>query len=361
MKGRENRGPPPADLLVCFPSRAHLTLMPKPICSPARPSESNTHYRRRRPHQPHLNKSSTSRGGGGGSSNGGQGGTPLFWAKSKQMSGDDQEIAEPSSPKVTCAGQIKVRHKSSACRNWQSVMEEIERIHNNRKQRKKPNWAESLGFKKEIMQFLTCLRAVRFNFRCFGSFPAAVISSDEEEEEEDDDDDEEGDEDEIYHGSHQLGTEGGEEKGGSSRTVFSKWFMVLDENQNSERKKFGERERFSSGRDDYDDGLDDETSMPPPPPPNALLLMRCRSAPAKSWLEETEEEKEGKLEEEREKEEGKGKNIVEEETKEKKRESLAIVMRYDTDFYKLSTDIAEETWVVGGLKDPLSRSRSWKR
>ncbi|GAB4845058.1 hypothetical protein Ancab_038464 [Ancistrocladus abbreviatus] len=359
MKGRENRGAQPADLLVCFPSRAHVTLMPKPLCSPARPSEPNTYHRssRRRPHH-HLKKSGTRRGSSS-SNGGGQGGSPLFWAKGKQMGSGGAEIAEPTSPKVTCAGQIKVRHRSSACRNWQSVMEEIERIHNNGKQRKKPNWAESLGFKKEITHFLTCLRTIRFNFRCFGSVSAAVISSDEEAEEE-----EEEAEDETCNGNHQPGIEGSEENGGSSRTVFSKWFMVLDEGQNGERKKLEERESCFNGH--HDDGLDDEASLPPPlppppPPPNALLLMRCRSAPAKSWLEEREKEREEKLEEkEKVKEEERGKK-VEEVRKEKKNGSLAIVMKCDTDFHRLSTDIGKEAWVVGGLKDPLSRSRSWKR
>jgi hypothetical protein len=89
--------------------------------------------------------------------------------------------------------------------------------------------------------------------------------------------------------------------------------------------------------------------------------MRCRSAPAKSWQEEEEEEEEE--EQDRKQEEKKGKNLkalMEEEGKNSKKENL-VVMSYDTDFYKLSTDIAKETWVVGGMKDTVARSRSWKR
>lgn len=326
MRGREGgRGAPSTDLLVCFPTRAHLTLMPKPICSPARPSEPNKRHQHQH-HYQHQHKKSTNRGGQA---------SPLLWSKSKPVGYD---ISEPTSPKVTCAGQIKIRPKPDSCKNWQSVMEEIERIHNNRKHRKRPSWIEALGFKKEIMQFLTCLRSLRFDFRCFGSFPgssAALTSDDEDEEEE---------EEEEFNQRNQLGIDTVHDKE-SSKTVFSKWFMVLQE----------EKEQ-RSGYSDNNESTDVTYSAPPP---NALLLMRCRSAPAKSWLEEKEQEEEedakkGAAEEEEQEEE------LEEENKKKKDESL-VVMNYNKDFYKLSTDIAKETWVVGGMRDPLSRSRSWKR
>ncbi|KAK6938168.1 hypothetical protein RJ641_031676 [Dillenia turbinata] len=302
--------------------------MPKPICSPARPAEPN---KRHHNHHHHLKKSSN---------RGGQG-SQLLWAKSKPMS---SEISEPTSPKVTCAGQIKVRPKPGSCKNWQSVMEEIERIHKNRKQKKRPTWIEALGFKKEVNQFLTCLRRIRFDLRCFGSFPTeSNITTDDDEEDEE--------ENEVSHGDHQMGT------------VFSKWFMVLQENQNNE--KF-----LKEKRDGYR-VEESEVEAPSVPPPNALLLMRCRSAPAKSWLEEREEEEEEEKEkeeqnenededEERVAEEKKEKLNFEEEKNRRKKESV-VVMRYDTDFYRLSSDIAKETWVVGGIRDPLSRSKSWKR
>ena len=341
MKGRETKGAPSADLLVCFPSRAHLTLMSKSICSPARPSEPNkrhhNHHQQQNQHQRFLKKSSTRKGGGAG----GQA-SPLLWAKNKQMG---SEITEPTSPKVTCAGQIKVRSKTTSCKSWQSVMEEIERIHNSRQHKKRPSWVESLGFKKEVTQFLTCLRGIRFDFRCFGSFPQSDITTDGEDEE---------------YKENQNHVEGNE----TSRTIFSKWFMVLQENQNNgfykEEKKENERSH------DFDD---DQAAIPPP---NALLLMRCRSAPAKSWLEENrveenEENKENIENDEEEEEykrtdETKTKNLrsIMEEENRKTKESL-VVMRYDPALYKISSDIAKETWLVGGMKDPLSRSRSWKR
>lgn len=323
MKGRETRGAPSADLLVCFPTRSHLTLMPKPICSPARPAEPN----KRSLHHHHRLKKSSFRGGSGG----GTQGSPMLWSKSKQMGSD---ISEPTSPKVTCAGQIKVRPKSgSSCKNWQSVMEEIEKLHNtNKKQKKikKSSWVEAIGFKKDVMQFLTCLRTIRFDFRCFGSFPNADITTSSDDDEDSDSDEEEKEE---------------ENENESTKTVFSKWFMVLQENQNNNNNSNTEIEKS-----DY---IEVDGGATVAPPSNALLLMRCRSAPAKSWLEEREEEEE---------EEKKGKMVMEEEIHREKKEENLVVMRYDTDFYKLSSDIAKETWVVGGInKDPLSRSRSWKR
>ncbi|KAL1547008.1 hypothetical protein AAHA92_23534 [Salvia divinorum] len=269
MRGREGKGPPSTDLLVCFPTRAHLSLMPKPVSSPARP-----HHRRR----PSLLKSTTTR----------RGSPNTMWARTKNNGGDVD--SEPTSPKVTCAGQIKVRSKPNSCKNWQSVMEEIERMHNHRrKQKKRPPWMAALGFKKEAMQFLTCLRNLRFDFRCFGSIPAAEISSDDEEEDDDDDDD------------------GGDK--GSSGAVFSKWFMILQEENNQLRKE--------------ESVVADEAAEAPPA--NALMLMRCRSAPAKSWLEEREEEEE---------EEEKG-----------------------AEFCEFAVEIAKENWI----EERICRSRSWKR
>ncbi|XP_043693724.1 uncharacterized protein LOC122644171 [Telopea speciosissima] len=330
MKGKGGKGAPHTDLLVCFPSRAHLALMPKPICSPARSSEST-----KRRHQHHLYSHHTpvSR-----SNNRGGQASPLIWAKTKPMA---SEISEPTSPKVTCAGQIKVKQKHSSGKNWQSVMEEIERLHNHRKHKKRPSWVEStLGFKKDIMQFLTCLRSIRFDLRCFGSFRGSDIISDEEVDEEE------------FEEENQVGVE--ESDNCTSRTVFSKWFMVLQENQSnglSKEEKFGER------RDDKDGSCHGGSVVVDPsvPPKNALLLMRCRSAPAKGWIEKKEREEEE--EEEEEEAEKKTKPASEEE---KKKESL-VLMSYAPDFFKVSTDIAKETWVVGGSRDPLSRSRSWKR
>ncbi|KAL2893869.1 hypothetical protein RDABS01_009778 [Bienertia sinuspersici] len=333
IKARENKIQS-TDLLVCFPSRAHLTLTPKPICSPSRPSEPN----KRPNHNRHLKRINTRPSGG---SSGGPN-SPLMWAKNNQIR---QEVAEPTSPKVTCAGQIKVRPRSSAaaCKSWQSVMEEIERIHNRTKDKKKSKWAESFGFKKDVMNFLTCLRNIRFDFRCFGGFPQPdIVSSDDEEEEDDDefDDDEFEICEEDHPGNNIITDISNSNDNNANNAVFSKWFMVLQENNQ------GNKDITLVQKEDMED------SSPAVPPPNALLLMRCRSAPAKSWLEEKElEDKQEEIEQVKE----------DNNNDKKKRESLAILMKYDADFYKLSSEISQETWVVGGFKDPFSRSRSWRR
>ncbi|CAN0878994.1 hypothetical protein LINGRAHAP2_LOCUS12781, partial [Linum grandiflorum] len=280
--------PSSADLLVCFPSRQHLTLMPsKPICSPARGDH--------QPRSRHRRHSSSA-------------GMAAARMKTKQMMRNSADVSEPTSPKVTCSGQIKVRHKKGGGGkgSWQSVMEEIERIHKQGKlkqrMKKSSTWTHSIGF-------LACLRNVKLDFRCFGVFPQPeMTNSDDDEAEEDEEEEEDGiDDDDDQEG----------------RTVFSKWFMVLQEE-----------------KEELDNNCTSSNCDPVIPPANALLLMRCRSAPPTKSL----------------------KTLMEEE---KKTDSNRLVMTSygddDADFYKISSDIAKETWVVGGIGDALSRSRSWKR
>ncbi|KHN19744.1 hypothetical protein glysoja_024845 [Glycine soja] len=170
------------------------------------------------------------------------------------------EITEPTSPKVTCAGQIKVRPKTTSCRSWQSVMEEIEKIHTDKKQRKRLGWAETR----------------------FQEGDNAVLD------------------------------------------VFAKH---KQENESKNRREETEERDYGN-----------EEESVSVPPPNALLLMRCSSAPAKSWVREREKEKGEK----------KGqslKSLMEKEN--------VVVMRYDSDFYDISSE-------VGGTSDLMFRSRSWK-
>ncbi|ESQ34571.1 hypothetical protein EUTSA_v10008264mg [Eutrema salsugineum] len=298
-----------SDLMVCFPSRAHLCLPPKSICSPS-------HSLNRRQNAPKHRRSLSKLSGSGGVHQKRGGG------------GRGEMVEEPTSPKVTCAGQIKVRPSKRGgdvgeSNSWQSLMAEIEKI------RRSKSESTFLGFKKDVTGFLTCLRNLQFDFRCFGAFPPVDAISDEEEEEEEDDE--------------------------SSGTVFSKWFMVLHEKQNNEECVDDKKKAFS----------DAETAVPPP---NALLLMRCRSAPVKNWVEkeiETEEGNRGcdnteKQSGEEEKVTVRKKNDLRSLMEEEKKMDL-VVMSYDTNCYGLSADIAKETWVVSGIQDPLFRSRSWKK
>ena len=273
--------------MVCFPSRTHLSLPSKSIFVPS-------HSLIRRQNAPHHRRSFSKLSGSGGI-----------------LHNSQREVAEePTSPQVTCAGQIKVRpsKRSGGGKNWQSLIGEIEKIHRSKSESK------FLGIKKDVMGFLTCLRDL--DFRCFGAFPPVdAVSHDEEDEDE------------------------------ASGSVFSKWSKVLHEKE----KAF----------------TDVETAVPPP---NALLLMRCRSAPVKNWLE-TEKKKKiecedarqqsGECEKETVSKKKDLRSLMEEEEEEE--DVNRVVMDYDTNYYKLSSDIAKETWVVGGIQDSLFRSRSWNK
>ncbi|CAH9124454.1 unnamed protein product [Cuscuta epithymum] len=336
MKGKETTNgrstASSSDLLVCFPSRITHTMKARLLLEPNK-------------RNPAHKKLLALRSGGSGSR---QANSPaLEWSKSKTS----EIVDEPKSPKVTCAGQVKVRPDQPArsCKDWQSVMHEIERLHKRRKYKRTPSSSSSgLWFKKDVMQFITCLRNIRFDFRCFGAFPSSAvddITSDEEEEEE-----------EVREVENTEGKDKGDNE--SPTAAFSKWFMVLQENQNAE---INATEK------------DSDASPSCVPPPNALLLMRCRSAPAKSWLKEIqakEDEERSKPEENEEEEEDKesatstnSEEEEEEDEKEKKKTDMSlVVMGYGENFCKLSSDIAKETWVVAGIRDPLiSRSRSCKR
>uniref|UniRef100_A0A0D9VL57 Uncharacterized protein n=1 Tax=Leersia perrieri TaxID=77586 RepID=A0A0D9VL57_9ORYZ len=311
MKGGRGSNGAATDLLVCFPSRAHLALMPpKAICSPSRPSASS---------EPGKRRHSTSRAGPPPPSS-----AALFKAASRNPScrGEDLPVDdEPSSPKVTCAGQIKARRPTTAAKPKIAGA----------KGKKATTWLQALGIKKvDALPFLNALQgAFRINIAgCFGSFPGGAVV--EYTSGEDDDDEEEEEEDEL------AGKDANSEHG----AALAKWFMVLEEGKKVSSKK---RQQESA-----------EKQEEVAPPANALMLMRCRSAPAKGIPRrlggDAEEEvtiKSAKEEEEEEEEE--------EENKER-----LVLMSYAPDFFKVSVDIAKETWIVGG-DDAVLRCRSWKR
>jgi hypothetical protein len=243
---------------------------------------------------------------------------------------------------VTCAGQIKVvrprkprpvaAEKNGRCSRgrWITVAEEIERL---QEQRKKASWLDAFGIRRDALPFLGgALRSLRHKVRCFGpSLHAAVDSST------DDDDDEGGDA-----GGHVR-------ESATAASVFSKWLMVLEGSQEPQPhdndELHQEDARPNTNRETNDDDCSKASSVPPP---NALLLMRCRSAPAKGLARKGAEEPPAG--EETAPEKGGPEDGMDE----------LVFMRTAPDFLKLSIDIAKETWVVGGV-DPLARSRSWKR
>jgi hypothetical protein len=301
------------DLLVCFPSRAHLALMPpKAICSPSCPSSASEPVKRRHstsragpmpfpPSWPGLYKSATCTARN----------PPIHRHRGADRAPVDDE---PTSPKVTCAGQIKARPPKPSGGG------------------KKATWLQALGIKKDAMALLDALHgAFRFNVAgCFGSFPGAAGVAGYTSGE--DDDYEEEEEEDVPRAEKDT------EHGGAAR---ARWFMVLEEgNKKVSTKKLQGQEPERSQEEDA------------APPANALMLMRCRSAPAKGLARRVE------AEEEREDVKIATNKTPEKET-EKERESL-VLMTYSPDFFKVSLDIAKETWIVGG-DDAVLRCRSWKR
>lgn len=256
--------------------------MPKAICSPSRPTECSKRHSSR----------PTKRGRA----------SSLFEANTKHASSAEIDD-EPTSPKVTCAGRIKVRHKARPRRGSSGGGGR--------------NWLEVLGLKKDIVHFLG---ALRFGARCFGSFHGAVdCTSDEDDEEE----------------------EKREVETGVSRSVFSNWVNIGFRNEEEEKEEEVEE-------DEEEEKVVAAASSSSAPPPNALLLMRSRSTPATRWSQR------GGGGDGSEGDEVTEKRIKEEE------ESL-VLMSYAPDFFRMSSEIAKETWLVGGSMDPLARSRSWKR
>lgn len=295
------------DLLVCFPSRAHLALMPpKAICSPSRPSASEPVKRRHSTSRPPsgLYKSAA--------------------ARNPSRRGADVPVDdEPTSPKVTCVGQIKARQAKPKGPGPGGGG-------GGGKKTKKATWLQALGIKKDALALLDALHgAFRFNVAgCFGSFPGAVgVGYTSGEDDEDEEHDAPRTEKETEHGA-----------------ALARWFMVLEEGKKVSAKKLqGQKPEQSHQEEDREEDV--------APPANALMLMRCRSAPAKGLARRLE------TEEERNDVKGAAKKTPDQE--EKENEGL-VLMTYSPDFFKVSLDIAKETWIVGG-DDAVLRCRSWKR
>ncbi|TKW32880.1 hypothetical protein SEVIR_2G196200v4 [Setaria viridis] len=341
-------GTAPTDLLVCFPARQHLALMPKPICSPSRTTMDKAAAARRR--QLQLPGGASAAAGGGKA----RGSSPMFrGSKARQRAEEDEE--EPQSPKVTCAGQIKVGRPKKAkpgsaaaakhgkdgagagTRSWITVVEEIERLHG---RRKKVGWLETLGIRRDALPFLGgALRSLRHKVRCFGSLHGAAVDSTT------DSDGDSGDAEEH----------GGEHRGAPS--VFSKWLMVLEGGQEPLEQDCAGDDEGGDQEDDDEGQTDESANAPSAPPPNALLLMRCRSAPAKG-LSMSRGETGGLLAGDVEQEKPKA-DAAPGDGETEDREEL-VFMSSAPGFLKLSLDIAKETWVVGGV-DPLAKSRSSRR
>lgn len=305
MRGRRRGSSGTAtDFLVCFPPRAHLALMPpKTVCSPSRPSASSER------------RHSTS---GRPSSSGAAHLRAAAASRSRRLAAVDVGVDnEPSSPKVGCAGQIKVSRSAKP-----------KGAAGGKAPKKGTTWMQALGIKKDALPFLNAFHgAFRLNVSgCFGRFPGAVVEYTSGED----------DEDEEEH-VERAG------KGAEHDDALTKWFMVLEEGKRVPRKKQQEQQELQP--DEEEDAA---------PPANALMLMRCRSAPAKGLARRLGVGDAGEDEDAKS-----AKKAGEEEELVKEKENL-VVVRYPPDFFQVSVDIAKETWIVGG-DDSILRCRSWKK
>lgn len=256
------------DLFVCFPSRASIRMMQRSILSPGR-----------------IEKCKES--SGGGSRRKGGPSSPMFPVLLRRKNASSNEVAaeeeEPSSPKVTCIGQVRVKSKqrkgAESLKRWGSHM---------------------YGIRKEVCHGL---RSLGGESSCFSQCSRSSPEGKEHEK----------------------------QQSACAGTVLAKWFMILQEGEEKQHEKldpdtrkqektgkfmdpfeelknpcaknkekmhpddekwtqitkFGEEDGASyCGRNGYG-GVDDDEEEEPIciPPRNALLLMRCRSEPLRVSLD----------------------------------------------------------------------------
>lgn len=271
-----------SELFVCFTSRQSMRLGPKCVLSPGRTEK--------------LGESSSRRLRSSGSK--GQS-SPMFSALAYNLTGRKKngsfETQEPTSPKVTCIGQVRVKskHKKKGLSvNTSDVKFRAERSNSQRWSKEAPpkaperqecmanrsnqKWGHLFGFKKEV-SFSICeaLRSFGAEFNCF--VPCGGASS-----------------------AHTPAKESKETT--TCGAMLAKWFMVLQEDEKKAVEGTGETEqrvadeevsgireanRPSVKTEDcvqidetrllYSEEEEEEVVCPPR---NALLLMKCRSVPS---------------------------------------------------------------------------------
>lgn len=271
-----------SELFVCFTSRQSMRLGPKCVLSSPGRTEK-------------LRESSSRRLRSSGSK--GQS-SPMFSALAYNLTGRKKngnfETQEPTSPKVTCIGQVRVKskHKKKGLSvNTSDVKFRAERSNSQRWSKELPpkvperqecmsnrsnqKWGHLFGFKKEV-SFSICeaLRSFGAEFNCF--VPCGGASS-----------------------AHTPAKESKETT--TCGAVLAKWFMVLQED---EKKAVVCTEEVEQRIED--EGVSGITEPNRPsvkkgdcvpidetrllyseeeevvcPPRNALLLMKCRSVPSR--------------------------------------------------------------------------------
>ncbi|XP_072984058.1 uncharacterized protein [Typha latifolia] len=305
---RRGGGGAGSELFICFTSRpssssstsaamrAPTSSSSKSLLSPGRSST---------PGPPSLSASLSRRLRNSGSVKGGQ--SPMFPAvvaasgAGGRRKGAAFEAAEPSSPKVTCIGQVRVKSKKKRKQNGAVLRSRSKRVVGGEASfRRNEDWREEeeVGFEKECLRsknqrwvyqipvsICEALRGFGSELNCF--FPCggrSFCSSSRAESEE--------------------GKVEGKRSTGSCGQVFARWLMAIEESEEGkrggvvglvveERGKgevgFWEKEEVEElelekkdevlvvGEEEKEEGRVSVCI----PPKNALLLMRCRSDPVR--------------------------------------------------------------------------------
>ncbi|XP_019425965.1 PREDICTED: uncharacterized protein LOC109334573 isoform X2 [Lupinus angustifolius] len=284
-----------SDLFVCFTSKfsssfSSMKFSSKSILSPSRSRE---------PPQISLQSSLSRKLRNNGSMKGGQA-SPMFPTTGGKKRGCGFENPEPSSPKVTCIGQVRVKTKKQG---------------NKMRSRSKRRGGEALSFRKsgtepdlirqnsKSFQYqlqqeclkhrnqrwvhlpLTICEAMR-EFTCFFPCKSSCVSKEEKGGGEV----ERSNVEENVHGSVREG---------SSEAAFAKWLVALqegdgkgreidlvmkqedDENGKGNERSYSKRKHVVEDIEVVEEEEEKGRVSICVPPKNALLLMRCRSDPVK--------------------------------------------------------------------------------
>ncbi|XP_022753651.1 uncharacterized protein LOC111301950 [Durio zibethinus] len=304
-----------SELFICFTSRlssSSMKISSKSFLSPGRTRE---------PSQISLSSSLSRRLRSNGSMKGGQA-SPMFPTNGKKR-GCAYENPEPSSPKVTCIGQVRVKTKKQgkklrACRSKRRGEVSFTKVgHNNANSGSNSldssncqdyNMGHFLSnnshhhqqqqqqeCKKWVHLRLTIcetLRAFGAEFNCFLPCGSSCMANQRDKEEKT--------------GAVRAGNDGNGNGNSSSGAVFGRWLVAVKEGEgkereidlvvggeDDERRKSSEMMRSNRRRHVFEDieindcgneTMGDEKEARVSiciPPKNALLLMRCRSDPVK--------------------------------------------------------------------------------
>ncbi|KAM0003154.1 hypothetical protein Hdeb2414_s0018g00521961 [Helianthus debilis subsp. tardiflorus] len=296
-----DRPPPPhrptttSDLFICFTSRHHSSSMKLPskssILSPGRTGLTTSLSRRLR----------TNRSIKGAAS-------PAMFPATGKKKGSGFENPEPSSPKVTCIGQVRIKSKKKHRLRSLSRRHSTGDVSFRKLERKSLNISRSFGSSNERnnsnnnhsqrwvhlpLTICEALRAFGSEFSCLFPCRSSCFSPVRERE--------------RKMTSEREGGSGPSGPSGSCAAVFTRWLVAFHDGDDSGRGGRRDGELVVEDRDEDEDEedrmfraarrhvFDDleivnnriQGSVDEPrvsiciPPKNALLLMRCRSDPLK--------------------------------------------------------------------------------